>query len=129
MGAWWAPTKVKLYMTPEDLELSKNNHGLLLMNHSYEVDWLMGWLFCDSIGILGNCKAYAKKVIQYIPVVGWSWKFAEYIFLERSFDKDKDMIGKQLDKVFDYPSPTWVRFDLFMKDPCPNPPHPDFSCS
>lgn len=78
------------------------------MNHSYEVDWLMGWLFCDYIGILGNCKAFAKKVIQYIPVVGWSWKFAEYIFLERSFDKDKIMIGKQLDEVFDYPHTTWV---------------------
>lgn len=108
LGAWWAPTKVKLYMTPEDLEVSRHNHGLLLMNHSYEVDWLMGWMFCDSVGILGNCKAFAKKVIQYIPVVGWSWKFAEYIFLERSFDKDQVMIGKQIDKVFDYPHTTWV---------------------
>lgn len=110
LGNWWGSSKVNLYITPEDLELSKKNHGLLIMNHTYEVDWLMGWLYCDMIGVVGNCKAYAKKVIQYIPVVGWSWKFAEYIFLERSFEKDKTMIGNQLQAIYDYPDPVWVSY-------------------
>ncbi|CAH0727685.1 unnamed protein product, partial [Brenthis ino] len=52
-------------------------HGYLIMNHSYEVDWLMGWHFCDGIKVLGNCKAYAKKSIQYLPPIGWIWKFSQ----------------------------------------------------
>lgn len=23
------------------------------MNHRYEVDWLIGWIFCERIGLLG----------------------------------------------------------------------------
>ena len=78
------------------------------MNHAYEVDWLFGWMFCEKVGVLGNCKAYAKKVISYIPTIGWSWKFAEFVFLERSFDKDKEIINYQLNEIFDYPDPVWL---------------------
>lgn len=80
----------------------------MVMNHAYETDWLFGWFFCEKIGVLGNCKAYAKKVISYIPTIGWSWKFAEFVFLERSFDKDKEIIKKQLNEIFDYPNPVWL---------------------
>lgn len=76
-----------------------------MMNHTYEVDWLFGWFYTEKAGVLGNCKAYAKKVISYIPTIGWCWKFAEFVFLERSFDKDKVIIERQLDQIFDYPSP------------------------
>lgn len=108
MADWWAECKLYLYAKPEDITKSGKDHGLLIMNHTYEIDWLIGWKYCNMIGCLGNCKAYAKKVIQYIPVVGWAWKFAEFVFLERSFDKDKILIGKQLNEIFDYPDPVWV---------------------
>jgi len=78
------------------------------MNHTYDVDWLIGWMLCEKLGVLGNCKAYAKKAIQYIPAIGWSWKFAEFVFLERSFDKDKEIIGRQINEIFDYPYPVWL---------------------
>lgn len=78
------------------------------MNHTYEIDWLFGWIFCEKMGVLGNCKAYAKKVIQYIPAIGWCWKFAEFAFLERSFEKDKIIIDRQVNEIFDYPDPCWV---------------------
>lgn len=65
-------------------------------------------MFCEKVGVLGNCKAYAKKVISYIPTIGWSWKFAEFVFLERSFDKDKQIILTQLNEIFDYPDPVWL---------------------
>lgn len=85
--------------------MAGKEHILLMMNHSYEVDWLFGWFYTEKARVLGNCKAYAKKVISYIPTIGWSWKFAEFVFLERSFDKDKIIIERQLDEIFDYPSP------------------------
>lgn len=90
------------------MEKAGTEHALLVMNHAYETDWLFGWFFCEKIGVLGNCKAYAKKVISYIPTIGWSWKFAEFVFLERSFDKDKEIIKKQLNEIFDYPDPVWL---------------------
>lgn len=61
-----------------------------------------------EIYVFQNCKAYAKKSIQYIPTLGWAWKFAESIFLERSWEKDKQIIGSQISKLADYPDSIWV---------------------
>lgn len=110
MADWWSDCKLYVYID-EDVHQKYigKEHTLLLMNHTYEIDWLVGWMFCEKAGVLGNCKAYAKKVIQYIPAVGWAWKFAEFIFLERSYDKDKEIIDTQLREIFDYPDPVWVR--------------------
>lgn len=106
---WWSNSKLYVYVDDDIVEkYAGTEHVLLIMNHSYEIDWLMGWVYCDKIGVLGNCKAYAKKVIQYFPAVGWGWKFAEFVFLERSYEKDKEIINKQLSEIFDYPDPVWV---------------------
>lgn len=105
---WWSNSKVYVYATKEDLESCGSTHGLLLMNHYYEIDWLLGWVFCEKVHVLGNCKAYAKKVIQYIPTLGWAWKFAEFVFLERDYQKDKEIIGKQIHKIMEYPHPGWL---------------------
>lgn len=106
---WWSNSKLYVYC---DDDIRKKylgkEHVLLLMNHTYDIDWLIGWMLCEKVGVLGNCKAYAKKVIQYIPAIGWSWKFAEFVFLERSFDKDKETIGRQINEIFDYPDPVWL---------------------
>lgn len=111
---WWSDSKLYVYV---DEEVRKkylgNEHALLLMNHTYEIDWLVGWMLCEKVGVLGNCKAYAKKAISYIPAVGWAWKFAEFCFLDRSFDKDKEIIGRQISEIFDYPDSVWVSFTVF----------------
>lgn len=111
---WWSNSKLYIYCDDDVRKkyLGKE-HALLLMNHTYDVDWLIGWMLCEKVGVLGNCKAYAKKVIQYIPAIGWSWKFAEFVFLERSFDKDKEIIGRQINEIFDYPDPVWVCYFFF----------------
>lgn len=108
LADWWSGTTLYVYISDEDLKYCGKEHVLLLMNHTYEVDWLVGWVFCEKVGVLGNCKAYAKKVIQYIPTIGWAWKFAEFVFLERSFDKDKEIIGRQIKEIMDYPDPVWL---------------------
>ncbi|KAJ2939681.1 hypothetical protein O0L34_g14400 [Tuta absoluta] len=109
MSEWWSGTKLMLYVKKDEYEkYYGKEHGYLIMNHSYEIDWLMGWHFCDGINVLGNCKAYAKKSIQYLPPIGWCWKFAEFVFLERSFDKDKEIIKTQISEICDYPDPVWL---------------------
>ncbi|XP_034939015.1 1-acyl-sn-glycerol-3-phosphate acyltransferase gamma-like [Chelonus insularis] len=109
MAEWWANTDMIVYIDEEEFKkYYGKEHGYLLMNHSYEIDWLLGWIFCDRIRMLGNCKAYAKKSIQYIPTLGWAWKFAESVFLERSWDKDKETIGRQIRELGDYPDTMWL---------------------
>ncbi|CAB0045171.1 unnamed protein product [Trichogramma brassicae] len=109
MAEWWAGADIILYIDKKDFDkYYGHEHGYLLMNHSYEIDWLIGWVFCERIKVLGNCKAYAKKSIQYIPTLGWAWKFAESIFLQRSWDKDKEVIGSQIRELADYPDSIWL---------------------
>ncbi|XP_058799783.1 1-acyl-sn-glycerol-3-phosphate acyltransferase gamma-like [Phymastichus coffea] len=109
VAEWWAAADVILYIDKDDFEkYYGREHGYLLMNHSYEIDWLVGWVFCDRVQLLGNCKAYAKKSIQYIPTLGWAWKFAESIFLERRWDKDRETIGAQIRELADYPDFMWL---------------------
>ncbi|ETN67995.1 1-acylglycerol-3-phosphate acyltransferase [Anopheles darlingi] len=108
LADWWSNTTLNLYISDEDMKHCGTEHVLLLMNHTYEIDWLIGWMFCEKVRVLGNCKAYAKKVIQYIPTIGWAWKFAEFVFLERSFEKDREIIGHQITEILDYPDPVWL---------------------
>jgi len=54
MAEWWASTDLIIYIDKEDLEqYYGKEHGFLIMNHRYEVDWLMGWVLCDRVNILG----------------------------------------------------------------------------
>lgn len=54
MSEWWSNTKLSVYIKKDEYEkYYGKEHGYLLMNHSYEIDWLMGWHFCDAIGVLG----------------------------------------------------------------------------
>lgn len=47
-----------------------------------------------------------------MPPIGWMWKFSEFVFLERSFEKDKETIKTQIKEICDYPDPVWVSHDI-----------------
>lgn len=54
MAEWWAGSDLILYIDKKDFDkYFGNEHGYLLMNHSYETDWLIGWLLCDRVRLLG----------------------------------------------------------------------------
>lgn len=54
MSEWWSGTTISMYVNKEEYnKFYGKEHGYLIMNHSYEIDWLMGWQFCDGIGVLG----------------------------------------------------------------------------
>lgn len=109
LAEWWSGTEIYAYIDKNDFDkYYGKEHAYCIMNHKFEIDWLMGWMFCDKIRCLGNAKAYAKKIIQYIPTLGWCWKFSEFVFLERSFDKDRDIINKQITELVDHPDPIWL---------------------
>ncbi|ODM93358.1 1-acyl-sn-glycerol-3-phosphate acyltransferase gamma [Orchesella cincta] len=106
---WWSQSKCQLYIDPKDRDnyLGKE-HAILLLNHTYEIDWVMGWLVCDRVGVLGNARVYVKKILAYAPVLGWSWKCQEIVFLERDWEQDKRSLGGQLNNLVNYPDPMWL---------------------
>ncbi|KAK9879772.1 hypothetical protein WA026_006837 [Henosepilachna vigintioctopunctata] len=109
LGEWWSGSKLFLYVDKEDLKkYYGKEHGYLIMNHANEADWLLGWILLERVKVLGNAKAYCKRAIQYMPVLGWAWKFSEYVFLERNFQKDKENIHRQVSELSDYPDPMWL---------------------
>ena len=52
----------------------------------------------------------AKKMLKYVPTIGWSWALSDFIFLERNWDKDKSTITEGMDKLASYPSSVWLLF-------------------
>lgn len=64
MSEWWSGTKLSIYVKKDEYDkYYGREHGYLIMNHSYEIDWLMGWHFCDGIQVLGVSMRNGKTVI------------------------------------------------------------------
>ncbi|KRF98545.1 uncharacterized protein Dwil_GK20796, isoform D [Drosophila willistoni] len=109
VAEWYAGCKMRVFIDPEDeKKFYGKEHGLLIMNHTYEIDWLTAWMVTEKFGVLGNTKAYAKKAIRYAPILGWAWWLAEFVFLNRDFEKDKQIIAHQLKVLYSYPDPVWI---------------------
>ena len=32
-------------------------------------------------------RVYVKKMLQYVPIIGWAWKLSDVVFLERNWEK------------------------------------------
>lgn len=54
MGDWWSDSEIVLYIDKEDFKKYwGKEHAYCIMNHTYEIDWLIGWMICDRISLLG----------------------------------------------------------------------------
>lgn len=110
MAEWWSNSSCNLYGNEESLRLFGKEHCLVIMNHKYDVDWLMCWFICDKLGMLGNAKTCAKKSLRNVPIIGWGWIFAEMIFLERNWEKDKLILGTKLKNLVEYEDPIMILY-------------------
>ncbi|CAO1422042.1 unnamed protein product [Diamesa tonsa] len=104
---YWSNSELILYCKPEDFKLLGKEHNFSLMNHCYEIDWLYGWAVIDRFATLGHSRGFIKNGIKYIPIAGWFFKLAEHIFLERDFEKDKEVIEKQIQYTLEINEPAW----------------------
>lgn len=53
LAEWWSGSDVRVFASDESFQNWGKEHALIIMNHSYEVDWLMGWIVADRSKILG----------------------------------------------------------------------------
>ncbi|KAG6414112.1 hypothetical protein SASPL_126830 [Salvia splendens] len=105
---WWAGVKIELYTDSETFNLMGKEHALLICNHKSDIDWLVGWVLAQRAGCLGSSLAVMKKSSKFLPVIGWSMWFSEYLFLERSWATDESTLKVGLQQLRDFPRPFWL---------------------
>nr|AXM43882.1 lysophosphatidic acid acyltransferase 2 [Litchi chinensis] len=105
---WWAGVKIKLYTDSETFHLMGKEHALVVSNHRSDIDWLVGWVLAQRSGCLGSALAVMKKSSKFLPVIGWSMWFSEYLFLERNWAKDESTLRSGLQRLKDFPKPFWL---------------------
>ncbi|XP_063941099.1 1-acyl-sn-glycerol-3-phosphate acyltransferase 2 isoform X2 [Daucus carota subsp. sativus] len=108
LADWWANVKVELFMDSESFQLLGKEHALVICNHRSDIDWLVGWILAQRSGCLGSALAVSKKSSRYLPVIGWSMYFSEYIFLERNWASDENTLKSGLQQLRHYPRPFWM---------------------
>ncbi|KAM7263206.1 hypothetical protein ACFE04_000889 [Oxalis oulophora] len=105
---WWAGVKIQLFTDDQTLHQMGKEHALVISNHKSDIDWLVGWILAQRGGCLGSALAVMKKSSKYLPVIGWSMWFSEYLFLERSWAKDETTLKLGLHRLRDFPQPFWL---------------------
>jgi len=109
---WWSGSSFTVYSSNQFHEKLKNRNfrerQLVLVNHHTELDWLYCWQLADRGGLVGGCRALAKKVLQYAPVIGWSSFMSGDVFISRSFEKDCKVVEAKVEAMEYQPIPTWL---------------------
>ncbi|KAG0594718.1 hypothetical protein M758_UG102700 [Ceratodon purpureus] len=105
---WWAGVKVKVYTDRQSWELLGKEHALVISNHRSDVDWLVGWIIAQRLGCLGGTRAVMKKSTKFLPVIGWSMWFSEYVFLSRNWSKDEKVLRDGYASLKGFPRTLWV---------------------
>lgn len=63
-----------LYTDPKSYQLYGKENAIVVLNHSYEIDFLCGWSICDKFGVLGvresipNISTFAPFYNLFFPV-------------------------------------------------------------
>ena len=112
--------------------------AIALCNHASDVDWLLGWLLaqkCNILGVRCDCRSHTadvprqltrcllKGVLFYVPFLGFSFYWSEYIFLTRSWSaahglevwlmmrraSDQVKLKKSYKDIADTALPFWAR--------------------
>ncbi|XP_057815530.2 1-acyl-sn-glycerol-3-phosphate acyltransferase 2 [Cryptomeria japonica] len=105
---WWAGVKIRVYTDADTWKLMGKEHALLVCNHRSDIDWLVGWVLAQHFGCLGSARAIMKKSSKFLPVVGWSMWFSEYVFLERNWSRDEATLKSGFQRLKDFPRPFWL---------------------
>ncbi|CAI5950652.1 unnamed protein product [Closterium sp. NIES-64] len=110
---WWGRVEVRLYGDPKDHAYYGKESALCVSNHRSDVDWAIGWVFSQRCGCLGGTRALIKEEAKWMPVIGWSMWFSEYLFIARNYATDQRRILDGYARLRSFPRFFWVA--LFME--------------
>lgn len=116
LGAWciaftavaerWNPIKVRIY---GELPAPDKSH-IVLSNHKCNLDWLYAMSLFTRCGPsqTGHFSAVTKGVLRRIPVWGWGFKLANFLFLHRNFEKDAGRMQAWMRALVNSDRVTWL---------------------
>ena len=58
LAEWWSSSTCAIYTDDETWDKLGKEKAILLLNHSYEVDWLISWLMCEQIRVFGVSSSF-----------------------------------------------------------------------
>ncbi|KAH9566178.1 hypothetical protein CY35_04G116700 [Sphagnum magellanicum] len=105
---WWSGVQVRIYTDAETWQQMGKEHALVISNHRSDIDWLVGWIIAQRRGCLGGTRAIMKQSTQYLPIIGWSMWFSEYVFLARNWAKDERTLKTGFQRMKGFPRVLWV---------------------
>jgi lysophosphatidic acid acyltransferase/lysophosphatidylinositol acyltransferase len=82
--------------------------AIALCNHGSDIDWLLGWMVALRAGVLGYTRCLLKEVLSFVPFLGPSFYFSEYIFVSRSWEKDFPRLKKMYSTIANTVLPYWL---------------------
>lgn len=96
----WACIKFKTYGT----QLDPSKSYLAILNHRSNMDWLLGIAYISRLGAPypGNAKCVVKSSLAKVPLFGYLLVFAEFLFLARDWNRDKDAFLNHLKSLRTY---------------------------
>jgi 1-acyl-sn-glycerol-3-phosphate acyltransferase len=83
-------------------------HALVISNHRSDIDWLVGWIMAQRCGCLGGTRAIMKQSTKFLPVIGWSMWFSDYVFLARNWARDEHTLKTGFKRLEGFPRVLWV---------------------
>lgn len=87
---------VKIVVMGDTHKLEKHCSSLIVMNHRTRLDWLFYFSVQARYGSLRRFKISLKDQLKHVPGAGWAMQTAQFIFLKRSWETDKDIINSSL---------------------------------
>ena len=67
LGQWWSGSDCVIYLDkPEDYDKIGKEHSIVIMNHKYDIDWLMAWIISERLGMLGVRIFYCIMSLYYV---------------------------------------------------------------
>lgn len=107
---WFAPTKFIITMDgtnevfdviPRDdsFDLKLPDKMVIMGNHQVYTDWMYLWCLLYYAKAHDQVLIILKNSLKHIPIVGWGMQFFRFIFLARSWAKDRGPLGEHVINV------------------------------
>ena len=89
----------------QELDDGSISRDLIMSNHQIYSDWIYLWSLMDKIDRAGELKIIMKRSLRKVPILGWSMRFFDFVFLNRKWEQDQDHFRKKLKGFVESESP------------------------
>ena len=93
---WGGQCRLKIHSEVPLEELNREHSALVTWNHVNSLDWLVVACFMLRIGKCSSLRTLVKQSLAYVPILGWTWYFSDFIFLKRKLNEDEQKIKQGL---------------------------------